>query len=412
MRKTRKQKGSLKRVRRDGGTEVWVFRWREYPADGSVRPRKLVIGTTQQFRSEAAAWQRIPHLGLAIHSGHGIEPCPRTFEELVRHFQSKELPEREDPDGEGRAFSTKDNYRYYLRNWIVPKWGEYELDEVKAVAVEDWLRNLRLRPTRALPEGKKASRGTRKKIRDLMHLIYEHAIRYEWISHNPITSVRQSGRREKEPEILEVDELAKLLASLEVRERIAVFLDFGTGARLGELQGLKWEDFDFVQGAVWMKRSIVKQRIGKVKTEASERPIPLSPSLIEDLLAWRGETLYANNTDYLFASPVKRGKQPYWMSRIMQHVIKPAARRVGITKNIGWHTLRRTYASLLQDHNEDPKVVQELLRHASIKVTMDVYTQALTHKKRRAQSNVVEMVAAKQRSLQPAVAPLKVVAAP
>ena len=81
-------------------------------------------------------------------------------DELVSHFQSKELPEEDDPDGEGRAFSTKDTYRYYLRNWIVLKWGEYELDAVKAVAVEDWLFNLHLRPTKVHPEGRKASRGT------------------------------------------------------------------------------------------------------------------------------------------------------------------------------------------------------------------------------------------------------------
>jgi integrase len=402
----------MKRVRRDGGREVWVFRWREYSANGKARPRKLVIGTTQEYRSETAAWQRVAQLGLSINLGHYVEPCPRTFAELVSHFESKELPEEDDPEGEGRAFSTKYNSRCYLRKWILPKWGEYELDEIKAVAVEDWLRSLRIRPTKAHPGGKKASKGTRKKIRDIMHLIYEHAARYEWIARNPITSVRQSGRREKEPEILDVDELVKLLASLEMRDRTAVFLDFGTGARLGELQGAKWEDFDFVKGELRMKRSIVRQRVGKVKTEASERPIPLSPSLIEDLQSWRRETPYAKDSDYVFASPAKKGKQPYWMSRIMQHVIKPAARRVGITKNIGWHTLRRTYASLLQDHNEDPKVVQELLRHASIKVTMDIYTQALTPKKRRAQSNVVEMVAARQRTVQSQVTPLRAGVAP
>jgi integrase len=230
-----------------------------------------------------------------------------------------------------------------------------------------------------------------------MHVIFQHAIRYEWIERNPISAVRQSGKRETTPDILDVEELVLLLDELPVRERIAVFLDFATGARRGELQGVKWEDINFELAVLQIKRSIVKQHIGKPKTEASEKPTPLSPSLIQDLLVWRRETPYAKDSDYVFASPFKKGKQPYWMARIMQHNIKPVAAKLGIKKNISWHTLRRTYASLLQSHNEDPKVVQELLRHASIRVTMDVYAQAITEKKRRAQNNVVEMVAAKKR---------------
>ncbi len=83
----------------------------------------------------------------------------------------------------------------------------------------------------------------------------------------------------------------------------------------------------------------------------------------------------------------------------MQHWIKPAAKRADITNDISWHTLRRTYSTLLNANNNDPKVVQELLRHASVKMTMDVYAQAVTDKKRAAQSNVVEMVAAKSRKV-------------
>jgi integrase len=75
----------------------------------------------------------------------------------------------------------------------------------------------------------------------------------------------------------------------------------------------------------------------------------------------------------------------------MRHFIQPAARKLGIG-NINWHTFRHTYSTLLRANREDPKVVQELLRHSSIKVTMDVYTQALTATKRQAQSKVVQMI--------------------
>jgi integrase len=80
----------------------------------------------------------------------------------------------------------------------------------------------------------------------------------------------------------------------------------------------------------------------------------------------------------------------------MRMFIKPVAKRLGIG-DIGWHTFRHTYSSLLHANGEDPKVVQELLRHSSIKVTMDIYTQAVTSAKRKAQSRVVELIVPKPR---------------
>jgi integrase len=81
-----------------------------------------------------------------------------------------------------------------------------------------------------------------------------------------------------------------------------------------------------------------------------------------------------------------------WLSKIMQYHIQPAAQRIGITKRIGWHTFRRTYTTLLHANGEDVKVVQELLRHGSARITMDVYAQAMTPAKRQAQGKVVAML--------------------
>jgi len=79
----------------------------------------------------------------------------------------------------------------------------------------------------------------------------------------------------------------------------------------------------------------------------------------------------------------------------MRHFIQPIAKKLGI-RHISWHTFRHTYSTLLRANGEDPKVVQELLRHSSIKVTMDVYTQAVTDAKRKAQSKVVKMIVRKK----------------
>jgi len=393
--RTTGQKGCLTTERRRGGAEVWIFRWRDKRPDGSLRPRKRVVGSLKSLRSESSAWERVRQLGLGARNSF---PRPTNVAGLIKHFSEKELMDHA-PEEDGRAHSTCRNYRGYLKKWIEPEFGEDAIEEIDAVTVEQWLREIRLEPSKKFPTGKAAARGTKKKIRDLMHQLFNHAIRYKWLDHNPISMVRQSGKREHQPAVLEVSELVALLQRLELRERILVFLDFGLGARRGELMGLRWNDIDFKGEKIFISRSIVNQHVGKVKTEASEKALPVSRSLLSDLNLWRQNTPYAKDTDYVFASPFKKGAQPYWLGRIMQYWIKPAAKRAGITKNISWHTLRHTYASLLQSHSEDPKVVQELLRHASISVTMNVYAQAVTDKKRAAQNSVVEMVAARRHEL-------------
>jgi site-specific recombinase XerD len=76
----------------------------------------------------------------------------------------------------------------------------------------------------------------------------------------------------------------------------------------------------------------------------------------------------------------------------IRYYIQPAARRAGIIKKIGWHTLRHTFSTLIKSLGVDAKVVQELLRHASFKTTMDGYTQALEAPKRQAQAALADLI--------------------
>jgi integrase len=78
----------------------------------------------------------------------------------------------------------------------------------------------------------------------------------------------------------------------------------------------------------------------------------------------------------------------------MRNLIRPAAVKLGITEHLGWHTFRHTYSSLLRATGVDIKVMQELLRHASSRVTLDTYTQAVTLHKRKARSDVIRLFCA------------------
>jgi len=102
--------------------------------------------------------------------------------------------------------------------------------------------------------------------------------------------------------------------------------------------------------------------------------------------------MYTSPDDWVWASPQRKGKQPLWLSTIMLYYIQPAAKRAGIQKRIGWHTFRHTFSSLLKSLGVDAKVVQDLVRHASFKTTMDGYTQALEQPKRQAQEQLADLI--------------------
>lgn len=388
MQRTRIQRGGVNLDVSSSGKRIWVFRWRETRPDGRRVQRKKVIGTLEEYPAKKAAENSARAFRLNLVDQGSAALVQITMKELVSHFSEHE---QVDKGEEGRAYSTRDRCESVLNCWILPRWGKTPIDQIRTVAVEDWLRSI------------PRARGTKSKIRNTMSALYNHAIRWEFTDKNPITGpvrgsgVRQSAKRERIPDVLEVEEFQRLQAELGLRERILVWLDMTLGLRRGELAGLRWEDVRFEDLTVMARRSIVDQVVGNVKTEASKRPIPIDAFVAEDLLAWYRTTKYSRPEDYVFATDApragkKRGKQPVWLSKVMQYHIQPAAKRVGITKRIAWHTFRHTYTTLLHANGEDVKVVQELLRHASAKITLDTYAQAVTSAKRKAQGKIVTML--------------------
>ena len=374
------QNGCLMQAPRRRGPNVWEFRWREPGSDGRRVHRRIVIGNVEEFESEARAASTIVALRREINSlVERLKPRLLTVSQLVEHYKQRELA----PDDAWKTYSTMATYRGYLRKWIVPRWGTYTLARIRPIEVECWLRKLQL------------ARASCAKIRNLMSVLFNHANRYNLFEGNPISLVRQSAKRQKIPEVLGVDELRRLIQVLGPRERTLVLMAAGTGLRMSELFGLKWKDVDFKSGQLSVTRSIVDQVVGPCKTEASQKPVPLDSSLAEALRSWRRRTRFRGPDDWVFASPHTRGSKPYSGQPLMRYYIQPAARRIGISKRIGWHTFRHAYSTLLRAAGVDIKVMQELLRHASSRVTMDTYTQAITSAKRKAQSSVVELFTGK-----------------
>jgi integrase len=401
MRRTSYQQGSLKLAERKKG-RVWEFRWREVQIDGSIRRKNIVIGTLEEFPNESAAQTAVDALRLEINQQTPQQLIKSiALGTLVNHYRQHELPDifnktKPGPDAadeDCKSYATQVTYEGYLKKWILPRWGACRLADVKAVEVEKWLKTLCFKKT-----GIPLARGSKAKIRNIMSALYSHAIRWEWADKNPITSVRQSAKRQKVPDILTPEEIVAILSELPDPLRTMIELDAFTGLRRGELIGLRWEDVDFEELVLHVRRSVVAMVEGAPKTEASQKDVPLDAQTAESLFTWRQTCPYPAPEHWVFASPAMKGKQPYWPGTQWRYYGKPALQRAKITKHVTYHTFRHTFGTLLNANGENPKVVQELLRHASLKVTTDVYMQAVSPQKREAQSKVVKMVLRKTAS--------------
>jgi len=368
---SRFQKGSLLRLKRKNGPDMWVFRW--YDELGGKRTyRKRTIGTVVELPKRADAEKAVTDFRANINAEVRV---PMTVAELVAHYRLHEVtPER-------KAFATIHGISQYLKNHIVPKWGDKALSDVRTVQVEEWLHSLPLAP------------GTRSKIRNVMSAVFNHAIRYEWIHHNPITKVRCSAKRLREPDVLTPAEFLALLAELPLREKAMVMLAGSTGLRRSELVALTWKNIDPLMMQVNVLRSCVRGRFGDTKTDASRKPVPLHPAVIDCLYMWREISPYSGDNDFLFPSIRKEGKQPVTPDMVLKRIIRPALKRAGITgKTVGWHTFRHSLGTNLRASGADLKTAQELLRHANSRITLEIYTRAISATKREANNRVVEML--------------------
>ena len=409
MRNARKQNGSLYLDSNGSKVPVWMFSWFHIMPTGRRVRRKRQVGTLDQYKTEAAAERAVRSWRLVINSNEANAFSGINMQDLIDHFRMKELDASVQ---QGRAWSTRNRYETYLKKWIEPRWGKQELAAIKTPMVEEWLDQLQPSKKNAaaassergqVKSNKPLAPGTKAKIRNIMGVLFNHAMRWEFTDRNPIkgltrgAGVRQSSKRVSIPDILEVSEMRDILAELLPRDRTLVLLSMVTGLRRGELAGLKWQDIDFQNLQIDVQRSVVSQVVGRCKTEASQKPVPIDEYTMGDLLAWFQETAFREPEDWVFATNSsragkKRGKQPLWLSTVMRYHIEPVVRKLGIRKRVGWHTFRRTYATLLKANGEDVKVVQELLRHGSSRITLDIYAQAQMPAKRAAQQKVVAMV--------------------
>jgi len=374
FKRTRYQYGSLRLKKRRTGPDAWEFRYYEDDSQSRRERKYVTIGTKNEYPTESDARRAVQSLLLKLNCG-----APRAeleipnFGTLIDKFVDEEMPER---------YSTAASYKSVISTYLRPKWSDYPLDRFKPMAIEQWLRSLDLAPK------------TKGNIRSLMHLIFTCAERWCLIEmgKNPVALVRVKDctKRLKRPRILTVEQLCSLTPFLKQPFRLMVTVAQCLGLRVSEILALQWGDFDFEEMTLLVQRSIVHGRVDEVKTEYSRDRVPLDEHLAELLLEWKGKNVFRAANDWVFSNPATR--KPYHQEEIQKRHLKRAAIAAGVGADVGWHTFRHTYRSLLDETGAPMKVQQELMRHASIQTTMNVYGQAMPASKRLANSKVVQMV--------------------
>jgi integrase len=362
MRAQRHTNGS---VRYDKRRKTWNYLW----YDGATRRSKL-IGTKQEYPTKAAAWKDVER--LQVRTTHNESKIGSTLRDVIARYEAERMPIRP---------STAYVYRSFLKNHIAPKWGDTLIRDVQPRPVELWLRGLPLAPK------------SKTHVRSLMHGLVEFAM---WagmleVSRNPISLVQNKGatRRVRKARSLTVEQFHTLLKELHEPFGTMALLCVCLGLRISEALALRWEDVDWLQSRVSIRRGIVQQHVDECKTEGSAKTFVLAEDLLTRLRAWKQASRFSEAGDWVFASPMQLGRLP-WSYTGTRVEIARAATAAGLG-HVSTHSFRHTYRSWLDAVKTPIAVQQKMMRHTDIRTTMNVYGDVVTDEMSTASLKVAEL---------------------
>lgn len=363
----RYQQGSLRRVQRANGPDVWEFRFSTY--DNGARKQRQLTLSTKKYSSEAAVRRKVEALLLKLNAGNAAVALQEpTLGAVIEVYVREEMPER---------LKSQQNYRLLMDRHIQPKWGEKMLSDVRPYAVEVWLRELSYSPE------------TKRHIKSMMYRLFELAMKQGWLEaqRNPMSLVRVKGRnRVIEKVVLTPEQMLTVRENLEDPYLLMAELACYLGLRICEVLGLMWDDFDSEAKTLFIRRSAVDGIVADVKTEASRDVIPLSDDFISFLTRWQ-KIAPKSEEGWMFPSVVTG--RPYHAGILLRRHLHPLAAKVGVPR-LGWHTFRHTFRSWLDAVGTAVGVQQKMMRHADVTTTMNVYGKGMMDSKLEAHTKLLE----------------------
>jgi integrase len=220
-------------------------------------------------------------------------------------------------------------------------------------------------------------------LRTVLHGAFAEAVRWGLVPRNVVALVRPPRKVHVEVVALTVGEARALMAAAAgTRFEVLFVLALKTGMRRGELLALRWEDVDLDKGVLQVRGTLRRTReglkFGTPKTAAARRKVVLSPSSVAALGRHRARQQQERQAagelwqDFGLVFPNTLGR-PMEPRCLLSDVYRPLLERARLPP-ITFHTLRHTAATLLLAEGEHPKVVQELLGHAQVSITLDRYS--------------------------------------
>ena len=212
-------------------------------------------------------------------------------------------------------------------------------------------------------------------------MVLKYAEGHRWLTFNPCKHVKKlrqpidQKRRALDGNILTANEAQRLIdAAGSQRDQVLFRMAVETGMRQGELLALRWDDIDWVSGRVHVRNSFRKGVESAPKTAASLRSIGLTSTLLVVLKKLKIACPQPPHGIGLVFPNTRGGFEHHY--NLLRRGFFPALRRAGL-RRIRFHDLRHTCASLLLASGANIKQVQTQLGHASVNITLDVYSHFL-----------------------------------
>jgi integrase len=377
------QRGALRVIERKQG-RMWQFRF--YIIDsmsGKKKERSEVIGSLADFPNESACRREIDrrHLVEKINQ-------PR-IDDKVRFRQIADFYLNSDAFRK-LAHTTRYCYKHIIDDYLVPHWGEQFAVDIKSLVVEAWLRALDL------------ADSTRGKTKYVMMVVFLHAEKYDRIPEGFTTNLERKIDIESssnyEAVILTPKQTFTILKRMRQPESTMTLLVAATGLRFSEVAGLQWQDVDFANDCIHVRRTWIDGIVSeKLKTKQSRSAVPMAAELAQVLKEWRKVTVHGTPTDWVFASLKTHGKTPRVGNMLVADHLRPAAIKAGVLlkpgQRFGFHNLRHSLSSLLiTGHKSDVRTTQDILRHRSSTTTVGIYTQSSMAQRIAAQESVLRAI--------------------
>ena len=276
--------------------------------------------------------------------------------------------------------------------------GNLKLDDLKVIHIEKYLRFLK----------KSGLNSTSVQFHfGVLKNALNKAIKLQMLNDNPCKYIDTPKREKFKANILTLEEFYTIYNSLnnDVYEdyifKLALDLSIETGLRRGEMAGLPWSNINFTENYIIIDQALIRieneYKISKLKTESSYRKLPISESLTLTLKEHKkkqqlnklkyGEFYNDKYKDLVFTWENGNFIIP---SNFLQR-IKRLCKYHGIEKNIRWHDLRHTNATLLLEGGVDMKTLQERLGHSLMQTTSDIYSH-VTEKMNRKATDVISNI--------------------